>query len=161
MVTLSRYVDDMQRKATSQRAPETGAAAAPTGRIFVDGQLIKLAPGGRALLKLRNGRQVPCRLASTIDRSWLEAALEIAPVDAEGTVDEQGNGSVWCIFPGPEHAEVAARTLSITATERITLRCGKSSVALEKEGALDVRGRDIMTRGSRSTRLSGGIVRIN
>src|SRR5438874_2500359 len=131
MLTLSRYGDDMKRKATPERAPRTGAAAAPTGRILVDGQLIKLPPGGRPVLKLRTGREVSCRLASTIDRSWLSAALDVAPVDAEGTVDEEGNGSVWCIFPGPEHADVAARTLSITATERITLRCGKSSVALE------------------------------
>jgi hypothetical protein len=34
-------------------------------------------------------------------------------------------------------------------------------VALEKDGSLQVRGRDVLTRGSRSTRVSGGTVRIN
>jgi hypothetical protein len=92
----------------------------------------------------------------------LRAALAIGPVDAEGTLDlDQGTGSIWCVFPGPEHAHVAPPTLSLAASDRVTLRCGKASLDLEKDGSLQVRGRDILTRGSRSARISGGIVRIN
>ena len=93
---------------------------------------------------------------------WLRAALAIAPVEAEGTIDTNGeSGSIWCLFPGAEHASAVVPTLSLVAAERISLRCGKSSVTLEKDGSLDARGRDVLTRGSRSTRISGGIVRIN
>jgi hypothetical protein len=94
--------------------------------------------------------------------AWLRAALAIATVEAEGTIDTNGDsGSIWCLFPGAEHASAVVPTLNLVAAERISLRCGKSSVTLEKDGSLDARGRDVMTRGSRSARISGGIVRIN
>lgn len=154
----------MNRK-TSARPSSTVATAPPKpkdGRVLVDGKIIKLTPGGRPVLRLRDGRQVACRCASTIDVGWLRAALAVGSIDAEGTYDAgDGSGSIWCVFPGPEHADVAVPTLSFAASERIALRCGKSSVALEKDGSLQVRGRDVLTRGSRSTRVSGGTVRIN
>jgi hypothetical protein len=107
-------------------------------------------------------QEVPCRRASTIDSGWLQAAVAVAPVDGEGTFDlELGVGSLWCVFPGPEHEGVAPTTVALIATERVSIQCGKASVALEKDGTLQVRGRDITTRGSRSARISGGIVRIN
>jgi hypothetical protein len=65
------------------------------------------------------------------------------------------------VFPGPAHADIATPTLTLVASERVSLRCGKASVSLEKDGSLQVRGRDIVTRGSRSARLSAATVRIN
>jgi hypothetical protein len=154
----------MNRK-TSAPPSSTAATAPPKpkdGRVLVDGKIIKLTPAGRPVLRMKDGRQVVCRCASTIDVGWLRAALVVGSVDAEGTYDaSDGSGSIWCVFPGPEHADVAVPTLSFAASERIALRCGKSSVALEKDGSLQVRGRDVLTRGSRSTRVSGGTVRIN
>jgi len=143
-------------------SPAPGSAPPLTGRVFVDGQIVRMTADGNVVLRLRNKREIPCRRASTIDRGWLAAALALGPVDAEGTFDiDAGAGSIWCVFPGPEHAGAAAPTVSLVASERVSLRCGKASVALEKDGSLQVRGRDILTRGSRSARLSGGIVRIN
>lgn len=130
--------------------------------MLVAGQIVGVIAAGAALLRLPDGRQIPCRRPSTVDAGWLRAAVEVGPVDAEGTMDvEEGTGSIWCVFPGPEHEDVAAPTVKLVATERVSLQCGKSSVALEKDGSLQVRGRDIVTRGSRSARISGGIVRIN
>jgi hypothetical protein len=126
------------------------------------GQIIRMLPGGSVVVRLRDGRQVPCRRPSTVDAGWLRAALVVGPVDAEGTLDLVDDaGSIWCVVPGPEHADVVAPTLALVAGERVSLRCGKASVSLEKDGSLQVRGRDILTRGSRSARLSGAIVRIN
>ena len=147
-------------------APQTGTqgatTSADTGRIFVAGTVVRLTRNGAAVLRLRDGREVPCRCSNLVDVAWLRAALAIAPVEAEGTIDTNSErGSIWCLFPGPEHANVVVPTLNLVAGERISLRCGKSSVTLEKDGSLDSRGRDVMTRGSRSTRISGGIVRIN
>ena len=141
--------------------PEPATASRAVGRVFIAGQVVRLLPDGTVLLRVR-GQEIPCRRASTIDRGWLQAALAVGPVEGEGTFDlELGTGSLWCIFPGPEHEGVAATTVSLVATERVSLQCGKASVALEKDGTLQVRGRDITTRGSRSARISGGIVRIN
>jgi hypothetical protein len=128
----------------------------------MEGQIVKLRPDGNLIVQLRNKQEVPCRRPSTVDRGWLRACLAIGPVDAEGTLDvERGAGSVWCVFPGPEHERAAPPVLSLVATERVSLVCGKTSLSMEKDGSFQVRGRDILTRGSRSARLSGAIVRIN
>ena len=141
--------------------PDPTVARRPVGRVFIAGRVVRLMPDGTVMMRVRD-QEIPCRRASTVDRGWLQAALAVGPVDGEGTFDlEYGIGSLWCVFPGPEHADVAVPTLSFAASERIALRCGKSSVALEKDGSLQVRGRDVLTRGSRSTRVSGGTVRIN
>ncbi len=148
--------------AAAARGPRPRPEARSVGRVFVEGQVVRLMPDGTVVLKLRDRREIPCRRASTIDKGWLQAALAVGPVDGEGTFDvDQETGSLWCVFPGPEHEGVAAPTASLVATDRILLQCGKSSLALEKDGSLQVRGRDIVTRGSRSARISGGIVRIN
>jgi hypothetical protein len=141
--------------------PDPRVARRPVGRVFIAGQVVRLMPDGTVVMRVRD-QEIPCRRASTVDRGWLQAALAVGPVDGEGTFDlEHGIGSLWCVFPGPEHEEVASATVSLVATERVSLQCGKSTVALEKDGTLQVRGRDITTRGSRSARISGGIVRIN
>jgi hypothetical protein len=151
-----------RRVSANTSSPVRPASGGGAGRIFVEGQIVKMMPDGNVVLRLTSGRTVPCRRPSTIDRGWLGAALAVGPVEAEGTLDvERGAGSIWVVFPGLEHADVATPTISLVATERLSLRCGKASVSLEKDGSLQVRGRDIITRGSRSARLSGAIVRIN
>jgi hypothetical protein len=152
----------MKRKVSAHPVPEPQPAPGGVGRVFVDGQIVKVLPGGNVILRMRDRREIPCRRSSTVDVEWLRVALAVGPVEAEGTFDVRGgSGSIWCVFPGPEHADVAAPTLSLVASERVSVRCGKASLELEKDGSLQVRGRDIVTRGSRSARISGGIVRIN
>jgi hypothetical protein len=150
------------KRSAPQPPSHRAATNADAARVFVAGTVVRLTRDGTVVLRLRDRREVPCRCSSLVDTGWLRTALAIAPVEAEGTIDANGEGgSIWCLFPGPEHANVVAPTLNLVAAERISLRCGKSSVTLEKDGSLDSRGRDVMTRGSRSTRISGGIVRIN
>jgi hypothetical protein len=147
---------------SARRSRNANARGGGGTRVLVAGQVVGVISDGSALLQLHDGRQIPCRRPSTVDAGWLRAAVAAGPVNAEGTMDvEQGTGSIWCVFPGPEHDDVAAPTVTLVATERVSLQCGKASVALEKDGSLQVRGRDIVTRGSRSARISGGIVRIN
>ncbi len=56
------------------------------------------------------------------------------------------------IFPGPEHERVVREEVTIEAKGRVRLVCGDSSISLEKEGRIQVRGKDVLTRGSRTAR---------
>jgi hypothetical protein len=97
-----------------------------------------------------------------VNTTWLKAALALGPVDAEGTYDpEVGRGSVWALFPAEEQARLLPAHVEVAAAETLSLRCGKATIALDKDGSLQVKGRDVVARGSRSTRVSGGVVRIN
>jgi hypothetical protein len=150
------------KKAAIVRATKQEPVPSP-GRTLIEGQVTTILRDGRVLLRRRRGAPVVCRWPKTnVDLGWLRAALAVGPVDAEGTFDaEQAAGSIWAVFPGPEHETVAAERVELKAASEISFRCGKASVALTKDGAVEVRGRDVLTRGSRSARLFGGVVRIN
>ncbi len=49
----------------------------------------------------------------------------------------------------------------IEADERLTLRCGHSSVQLDADGTLRIKGQTVTTQAYGSNRIQGGSVRIN
>ena len=49
----------------------------------------------------------------------------------------------------------------LTAKERIELRVGKSSIILEADGHITIRGTDLVSHASRSNRIRGGSVNLN
>jgi hypothetical protein len=51
--------------------------------------------------------------------------------------------------------------LDLTATERITLQCGKASVTLTREGKVLTKGEYVVSRSSGVNCIKGGSVRIN
>lgn len=53
------------------------------------------------------------------------------------------------------------QTLRLTAQERIELRVGKSSIVMEKDGHITIRGTDLVSHASRSNRIRGGSVNLN
>ena len=122
--------------------------------------MVELLPSGRARLEIAGRRVVECRCAHGIDLHWLRAALAVGPVEAEATLGERG-GSLWAVFPGPEHAGVLSDTVVLSAAKSIELRCGRSTVSLKTDGQIRVRGRDVATRGSRVARLQGHTIRLN
>ena len=147
------------------RARADGAATprtpAPLGRrSVVEGQVVDLLPDGRARIKTTEGHTIDCRCAHAIDLGWLRAAVAIGPVDAEATVGGRG-GSLWAVFPGPEHAEATSERVVVKATKSIELTCGQSTVTLKEDGRVRVRGRDVTARGSKVARLQGNTVRLN
>jgi hypothetical protein len=52
-------------------------------------------------------------------------------------------------------------TLLLDAQEEITLRCGKSSVTLKKDGKIVLKGTDIVSRASRTNKIKGASVAVN
>ncbi|EAU44794.1 MULTISPECIES: DUF6484 domain-containing protein [Salipiger] len=51
--------------------------------------------------------------------------------------------------------------VKITANERIELRCGKSSIVMEKDGHITIRGTYLVSHASASNRIRGGSVNLN
>lgn len=64
----------------------------------------------------------------------------------------------------PLVAQVAAQkpdNLSFEAEKQITLKCGKSSIQLQADGSVLIRGAYVLTRASGTNRIRGGNVQIN
>ena len=133
---------------------------APSDRRVVEGRITAVLPDGRAKLVTRAGATLPCRCPQHVSVDWLRAAVAVGPVEAEASTNGR-TGTIWCLLPGPEHREVAAKKVALVAGETLKIACGDSTLRLDKEGTVRLRGRDVTTRGSRVTRVQGGTVRIN
>jgi len=51
--------------------------------------------------------------------------------------------------------------LRLTAKERIELRVGRSSIVMEADGHITIRGTDLVSHAARSNRIRGGSVNLN
>ncbi|MBZ9857262.1 phage baseplate assembly protein V [Mesorhizobium sp. CA13] len=51
--------------------------------------------------------------------------------------------------------------VSITADQRIELRCGLASIILEKDGRITIRGSQLTSQASGTNRIRGGAVHLN
>ena len=58
-------------------------------------------------------------------------------------------------------AVVDGERLVYTASRELVLRCGKASVTLTSDGAVRIRGTDVLSRASATNRIRGGNVQIN
>jgi hypothetical protein len=51
--------------------------------------------------------------------------------------------------------------VKITADERIELRCGKSTIIMEKDGRITIRGTNVTSHASAANRIRGGSIDLN
>jgi hypothetical protein len=58
-------------------------------------------------------------------------------------------------------AAVDGERLVYTARREIVLRCGKASIQLTSDGAVRIRGTEVLSRASATNRIRGGNVQIN
>jgi hypothetical protein len=71
-------------------------------------------------------------------------------------------GPVVAELSGPAHPLGAKpETVSLEAERQITLRCGKSSIQLQADGSVLIRGAYVLSRASGTNRIRGGNVQIN
>jgi hypothetical protein len=61
----------------------------------------------------------------------------------------------------PEGTPVKRKRLVLEAGEEISLRCGKSSVTLTRNGTVIVRGAKVVSRSSGVNKIKGASVSIN
>jgi hypothetical protein len=56
---------------------------------------------------------------------------------------------------------IHSRELVFEADRQITLRCGKSSITLTRDGQIVIRGKDLLSRASSVNRVRGGVIQLN
>lgn len=142
--------------------PATPAPSRQDARVLLAGWIVGVSEAGQVLFTAASGEEIPCRCPQHVSVGWLRAAVARAPVQAEiAATGGLRDGSLWCVFPGPEHEGIAAPTLELSAAETLRLSCGKSTLTLTRDGKARLRGREVTVRGSRAARVSGGVVKIN
>lgn len=61
----------------------------------------------------------------------------------------------------PQRLKLAAREIIVEGTEEVSLRCGESSLTLRGDGKTVLKGRELLSRASRTNRIRGATVQIN
>lgn len=63
--------------------------------------------------------------------------------------------------PAPAQVLVDGESITLTAKQEITLKCGKASITLTSAGKVLIRGAYLLSRSSGVNRIKGGSVQIN
>ncbi|ARU58833.1 hypothetical protein OLMES_4845 [Oleiphilus messinensis] len=109
-----------------------------------------------ALSFAQNRQNMP--IVMGVIRSLLDDVLSAdAPVDAKDEPESVDS------FPDPVSPEVLVngQKLELSAAEEVTLRCGKSSITLKKNGKIVIRGEHILSRAAGANRIKGGSIELN
>lgn len=61
----------------------------------------------------------------------------------------------------PRRLKLAAREILIEAADEVSLRSGDSSLTLRRDGKAVLKGKDVVSRASRTNRIKGATVQIN
>ena len=106
-------------------------------------------------------------------RVWLRGTPVAAHLLA-GCVPGPGDAVLVASLPGfpaiilglvrdrlPAQATVDGQRLELTAERDITLRCGKSSLTLTRDGQISLEGEAVLSRAQGVNRIIGGSVQIN
>jgi len=142
------------------RSQDVGEVAHAPALVVARGLIVSAKGQACVTFVSSFGHRCEARLCQAVDGDWLAAALAVGPVQAEGTIASDGSGSIWAVFPGPEHAEGEVAHRQIGAQSSLSLSCGGTVVSLSSTGRVEIRGREVIARGSRVTRLQGGSIRL-
>lgn len=63
--------------------------------------------------------------------------------------------------PRPRQAELDGQSVVLTADRQMELRCGRASLVLHKDGLIELRGTEVVSRASHQQKIQGGNVQIN
>lgn len=105
-----------------------------------------VSPGQSVLLQFLSGevsRPVVTGVMEVADSTNSVAALAIGPSAAPVTL------------------EINGQTLLLSAHQRITLRCGKSSLVMNADGNIEIRGTELLSRASGQNAVRGASVSLN
>jgi hypothetical protein len=69
-------------------------------------------------------------------------------------------GLMHLLHPQSEFPE-GKKDMEISADRELTFRCGRSSIRMKKDGTIEIKGRNILSRASRSNDIRGGMINLN
>jgi hypothetical protein len=78
------------------------------------------------------------------------------PADIETAIAELPNAGTM-----PMQAIADGKIIELVALEQLTMRCGKSSITLDKNGHVEIRGIQILTRATGQNRIKGSSISLN
>jgi hypothetical protein len=61
----------------------------------------------------------------------------------------------------PQRLRMTAREILVEGAEEVSIRCGESSLTLRKDGKTMLKGREVLSRASRTNRIRGATVQVN
>lgn len=61
----------------------------------------------------------------------------------------------------PVGSQSLPQSIELAAEQQITLRCGKASIQMLRDGSLRIRGSELLSRASGTNRIRGGNIQIN
>ena len=109
----------------------------------------------------------PCRFATPLTRAALGRNVLLMPDPVTGApvitgvVHDRIEAAPAVQADSTYKMVVDGEELTIVATKKLSLVCGKASVTLDCEGIVDIRGMDISSRAARQNRLKGASVSVN
>ncbi|MEM9459927.1 MAG: DUF6484 domain-containing protein [Myxococcota bacterium] len=83
--------------------------------------------------------------------------------EAQSTADASGQeaSAAKVLGEGPITVESDGETIAIEAKRELVLRCGEASIRLRRDGRVEVRGIDVVSRAKRANWIKGGSVALN
>lgn len=61
----------------------------------------------------------------------------------------------------PQRLTMTAKEIRLEAADEVNIRCGESSLILRKDGKTVLKGKEVLSRASRTNRIKGATVQIN
>jgi hypothetical protein len=132
-------------------------------RLPVRGSVARIEDDGMLTVATADGRVLRCECLHPLGASALIAeAGGLRAGDAVLVLPPQGDQAAIVlgrVGPLTERREV--ENLSLSASGKLTLRCGESAVDLRADGKVMIRGEDVLVRAKGTKRIRAGTVAIN
>lgn len=124
------------------------------------GRVVRITPEGRALVDFDGNALGPLVARSAIQ---LYSESELAELRRSSVllVFEDGDPTRPVVAGIVRDAVIGRRIRRIEADEEVSLKCGKSSIELHKDGKVRVRGTNLVSRASGPNKIRGATVEIN
>ncbi|MBN1961011.1 MAG: hypothetical protein JW841_08690 [Deltaproteobacteria bacterium] len=139
--------------------------------VMLLGSVVQVDPEGNVWVKYAGHMATKARVASTLSLSasenvpvmlyFAEKQLKNPIVLYEICERLSVNSNDLAVNAPIEQAVVDGKTITLKGSEEIRLTCGKSSVILNKNGRLIIKGVEVISRASKTNKIKGGSVRIN
>lgn len=96
-------------------------------------------------------------------RRALDDVLEFQSTQNTEKLSVTGNTNIENNIEGSSKKEaiVDGEKLELSATEEVTIRCGKASITLNKNGKILIKGEHMLNRTSGSYRIKSGSIQLN
>ena len=131
------------------------------------GVVVELLETGEILVELNGeaSRRILCDFLETTDRP----RISLQPGDPVLLLLPRTSEEKGCVLgrigryrsPKKESEGKESENLVIEAKKQLDLKCGKSSIAMRRDGKLIVKTVDVTSRAKRNNKIKGGSVQIN